>query len=139
MGRNSKWIWVVLLFGVVVVGSLIQYSKVPGEEGSPKIQIKPRSYDFGDIPRKIVKTTFIVENTGESALDIESVSTSCGCTSAKISSERISPGKTAELIVEMDPNVMGNITGKVERTIYVQSNDPIRPEVEVFITADIQG
>lgn len=139
MVENTSLKWIVGIIGFVVIAVLLQYMRTPIKEGPPSIRITPSSNDFGDIPREIVKKTFTVENTGGSILEIISVSTSCGCTTAKITNDKIGVGAKTDLNVEMDPNVMGNITGKVKRIIYVQSNDPDQDEVEVFITANILG
>lgn len=135
MNRNS-YIAIIVALAIIALLVLIPYSNLP-DSGEPMIQVTPKLYDFGVIQPIKVETEFTIKNAGEGELEIISVSTSCGCTKAKASKETIGPGETAKLFVEMDPNVMGNITGKVERTIYVQSNDPEHSEVEVKITAEI--
>lgn len=55
-------------------------------EDSPKIEIEPASKDLGDVSQAEGKTStdFIVRNTGKSDLVIDSLDTSCMCTSAQI-------------------------------------------------------
>ena len=53
---------------------------------APKIEIEPASKDLGEVSQAKGKTStdFIVRNTGESDLVIDSLDTSCMCTSAQI-------------------------------------------------------
>jgi len=106
---------------------------------TPKIEIIPDSYDFGNVPYEKIKHTFLVRNAGAAPLEIKGVSTSCGCTKATVESETIMPGETTNLLVTFDPNIMGdNETGEILRVIYIKSNDPGQPEVEVEIKANVK-
>ena len=72
-------------------------------------------------------------------LEINGLSTSCGCTKAAVESETIMPGKTTNLLVTFDPNIMGDDeVGDILRVIYIKSNDPNQPEVEVEIKANVK-
>lgn len=108
----------------------------------PQIEISPKSFDFGEIDfGKVVKYNFQVKNTGKEALEIKRVATSCACTAAKIVKEELEPGETAELLVSYDTAAMGRSShgmGKQERIIYVKSNDPVNPQVEVMISAYVK-
>ena len=116
---------------------MISYSKI-GIIKSPKIEVLPTYFDFGDIPYKMVKKEFIVKNTGNDFLEIKSISTSCGCTKATIESERLMPGQQSIMTVTFDPNLMGNdLHGKIERFVYIKSNDESKPEIEIGINANI--
>lgn len=121
---------------VMIIAGIYSYSRIP-DSGKPEIEIIPNTYDFGNIGMDEVGTTFIVKNRGNAPLKILRVSTSCGCTTAEVEEEEIPPKAETKLKVRMDSKVMGNISGKVLRTIYVRSNDPRQEEVEVTITANI--
>ncbi len=101
--------------------------------GGPRIELSARSFDFGDIdPDEGIRTErFSVRNRGDSALVISSVSTSCGCTTAEISSKEILLGEEAELAVSYDPNMHPGLVGEIKRVVYIQSNDPSDPEVQL--------
>ncbi len=106
---------------------------------TPKIEVIPGSYDFGVIPYEKVEHTFLVKNTGTAPLEIKGVSTSCGCTKAAVESETIMPGEATKLLVTFDPNIMGdNEVGEILRVIYIKSNDPSQPEVEIEIKANVK-
>jgi hypothetical protein len=106
---------------------------------SPVITFDRIIHDFGTIPQKggTVETTFEVRNEGNETLEIGAISTSCGCTSAKISSKIIKPGEKAILTVFFDPNFHPEPGGKFKRTVYIPSNDPKTPEAEVKIEVAI--
>jgi hypothetical protein len=106
------------------------------EERIPVIKITPLSYDLGKIPQAPIEKTFMVMNNGDGLLEIKSITTSCGCTKAKINKEKINPGDSAELIISFSPN-LDNMTGKTLVVAYVKSNDPQKPEVEVELTSYI--
>lgn len=131
---------IIVILGVIAYG----YSKaIPPlkNEGQPRPQIiiTPKTFDFGNVDFGLVaKYTFKIKNSGNEVLAIQRVATSCACTSAKVSQEKINPGEEAELTVEYDTKLMGSGPhgkGQQERIIYVKSNDPISPQAEVTISA----
>lgn len=111
------------------------------EKNAPQIVIEPKSFDFGKVEfGKTVEHTFTVKNTGGEPLEIKRVSTSCGCTQAEINKEKIEPGETASLLVTYDSGAMGkSILGKrIQRFVYVRSNDPQTPQAEVTIYVRVE-
>ncbi len=111
------------------------------ENHPPIIKVIPETHNFGKIPPKKISHTFSVENIGESPLEIYRVSTSCGCTKASIDTKMIEPGETAKVIVNFEPALhrsfkKGEVV-KMERTVYIRSNDPETPEKAVSVTATI--
>lgn len=142
MAGINRSLLVVLGFGImIIVVAAIQYSMMDSSEIStpaPSIEIFPDSYDFGNVPYSEVKTVLEVRNTGGLPLEIRGVLTSCGCTKAYIEEPYIPPGGSANLTVTFDPNVMGlDLYGRIFRIVYVKSNDPDNPEVEVEISANV--
>jgi hypothetical protein len=148
-GRSGKGIG--LLVGLVVVALLtagVGYgyfgTASPGgrtpavstAKEQPRIQVVPGSYDFGDISSTAVEYTFSVRNVGDAPLEIMDLSTSCGCTTVSISAERIVPGQAADLRVTFDPNYHGT-EGRVFRLVFIKSNDPVQPEVQLEIRANV--
>lgn len=109
-----------------------------GLTGAPQAAVSPARYDFGQIgPDNPVTTIFVVSNPGNGPLQIESVTTSCGCTTAQISSQTIAPGASADLTVTFDPQAHAGATGQFLRYVYLRSNDPASPEVEVEIKVEV--
>ena len=108
----------------------------------PSIKIEPDNYDlgtviYGDVPERIFK----VSNLGTEPLEILKLSTSCGCTKASIAEDDkiISPGNSIDMLVTFDPAVHKDNSdlGELIRVIYVKTNDPNNPEIEVEITANV--
>jgi len=90
--------------------------------GAPTASVESPVFDFGSIAQgKHVDHIFVLKNKGDSVLNIGSVSTSCGCTVADVSSRSVPPGKSAEIKVSFNST---NFSGSISKTITVQSNDP---------------
>lgn len=133
----------LVIFGIAVFGYLKATESVDVQNGNlPKIEIAPKSFDFGEVEfGKIPQYIFKVKNSGEGILEIKTVATSCACTTAQISKEKINPNEEAELLVSYDTAAMGKSshgTGRQERIIYVKSNDPINPLITVMIYAYVK-
>jgi hypothetical protein len=100
--------------------------------------VAPAAIDFGAIPAdKPVITTVQVYNEGTAALRIENVRTSCGCTTATLSSTTIAAGEAADLQVTFDPQAHPGLYGPLLRIVYLTSNDPTQPEVEIPVSVEI--
>lgn len=107
--------------------------------GTSTISFDRTEHDFGEINQfdGIVNTTFLVKNNGDTTLNINSISTSCGCASAEIEHLEISPGETSTLTVFFDPDFHEEPKDKFSRTVFIETNDPANPESEVKIWVDI--
>ena len=104
-----------------------------------KINIKPKSWDFGKITEpNVLSRDFEVKNTGNDVLTIKNIATSCGCTTVSISSKDISPGHSAILNVKIDTQQI-NSSGKSTRHVYIESNDPQEPTKAISITLELEA
>ncbi len=136
-----------------------EYLRSQAPENPPAIMLNRTDYDFGTISQADgrVSTKFTIVNVGESDLIIKDVSTSCGCTTAKLVYQgqespeftmaghgvkpedyqlSIPPGETAELQVTYDPMAHGAQTEpeqKIVRTVSIVSNDPVDFQKDVWI------
>jgi len=142
---KSKTGLIVLILIIVGIAIYGYFKAIPGaqnKEGNlPKIEISPESFDFGEIDYgQIVKQSFIIKNIGEEVLEIKRVATSCACTTAKAAQEIISPGQKTELLVTYDSGAMSGSHGRgdQDRIIYIKSNDPINPQIEVTISSYVK-
>jgi len=119
----------------------------------PQIVLEPQQIDLGDVSTKEGKleTRIAIKNTGQKELIVDSLSTSCGCTTVSVVnngqegpvfgtgtppegwSTTIRPGETAELRVYYDPTFHQDARGPMMREIYVSSNDPVDPVVKAAI------
>lgn len=143
---NSKVLFsIIFILGLIAVIFYGYQNATPpagNNQDAPKIEIFPALYDFGEIEfGKIVNYIFKIKNSGNEILEIKRVATSCGCTTAKPSKTKINPGEEAELLVVYDTAAMGDGphgTGSQERIIYIKSNDPANPQVDVTISAYVK-
>jgi hypothetical protein len=103
----------------------------------PRILVEPAFQDLGERRQELLELTYTVRNEGGSPLEIQKISTSCGCTQAAMETNTIPPGGSAELKVTMDP-IEDDLYGELMRVIYVRSNDPEDPEVEVEFRVEIR-
>lgn len=140
--RIAIFIILGIILGLAVYGYLKAVSGPVNQTGDkPEIKITPNSFDFGEIKYgEVAKHTFQLKNSGKQTLEIKKVSTSCACTTAEVDKEKISPGEEVEVKVTYDTGKMSgsHAKGKQERTIYIKSNDPVNPQVEVMIYADVE-
>jgi len=127
---------ILILLGLMVLISLV--AGCSGELGGPKIELSATSFDLGDInPDDGNRVeTFFVKNVGGTPLNIISVSTSCGCTEAEVESKDIFPGEQTKLTVTYDPSVHPGLTGRINRIVYIKSNDPVQKEVELRLVGN---
>jgi len=108
------------------------------------------NFDWGNIDYGggDAKHTFEIKNSGETALKLANIKTSCMCTTAKIITRSgtspafkmhevsdwqgvLEPGETGKLEVDFDPTFHGPTgTGPVERIISVETSDPNKPNME---------
>jgi hypothetical protein len=122
---------------IVIVGILVA-SLLGGCASAPVLQVNPDSYDFGAIPATSpVSATVQVTNTGRGVLRIGDVRTSCGCTQATLDATELGAGVAANLTITFDPQAHPGLYGPLLRVVYVSSNDPQRPEIEIPVHVEI--
>lgn len=104
-----------------------------------KIVIDNGKFVFGKASKVegVLETTFVIKNEGAETLEIGDITTSCGCTSAEIEDQSISPGSETKLTVKFDPNFHEEPEGVFTRTVFIPTNDPNTPEAEVSIEVEI--
>lgn len=109
--------------------------KVEKPAEKPKISFEKQVYDFGKIfGGDVVTYKFKFQNAGKGDLIINSVKTSCGCTAALVSKDKLLSNESGEIDVKFNP---GKFVGKVSKTVTVNSNDPETPTYKLTITGDI--
>ena len=124
----------------LVVGGIYAAKALKKEPLGPIISLSPLKNDLGTVIYGNVATyTIKATNLGDMDLIIRKISTSCGCTKAKIeeTDKVIAPGKSADIAVSFDPAVHKDDTdiGEIVRVIYINSNDPKNPEVQSELNA----
>ena len=132
--KKRRFLWLVvvpLAFGVLI--TFVFGFQPLNSTKVPRISFDGRVYDFGVVePEDKPQHYFTFKNTGQVDLVISKVKSSCGCTAALLSEERIPPGELGRIEVKFDPR---GRRGKQQKTVSVHSN----AENESVIQLTIQG
>ncbi|MEQ9307329.1 MAG: DUF1573 domain-containing protein [Marinoscillum sp.] len=116
-------------FGVVAQGSDTEET-----QNGPQITFSESTHAFGDIQQgDRVTHTFSYENTGNEALIISDVRTTCGCTATNWSREPLAPGESADITVNF--NSRGKM-GMQNKVVTIMSN-AVNNNERIKITANI--
>jgi len=101
-------------------------------QSGPKFEIPGgETIDLGEHLRgKEVKREIEFRNSGDQDLKIVSVSTTCGCSSALITSDVIKPGETGKISFTFN----GNANGTVTKGIAIATNEPTNNMHNISIT-----
>jgi hypothetical protein len=102
---------------------------------APDLQVVQPTFDFGEVFQgDKVLHVFEFVNQGDEALMIDRVNSSCGCTAVLVSEKNVPPGSKGELQANFDTT---RFHGKVSKTIYLYSNDPVRPVMQLHIQGKV--
>ena len=106
---------------IATIIAIVIFSSLGFAQSGAKIDFKAKdnTIDYGTITKKGDSgiRTFEFTNTGDAALIITNVLSTCGCTVPSFSTEPIMPGKSGK--IEIKYNLT---TGPIRKTITVESN-----------------
>jgi len=108
--------------------------KEPCKLEEPRIIFLFTEYDFGQVEmgsQNICSFEFF--NDGEKKLVIESIRPSCGCTVIRAPRTILNSGQSSEITV----TYFADFPGKSQKRILISTNDPINPQVELWVTAEV--
>lgn len=150
---------VVVLIGAAVLGSQSAGSTTTisaDDPNRPIATISKSTFDMGSMAVTNEREQSVtVTNTGASPLRVGPASTSCDCTFARLTlptgeispefsmhgmskwSGELQPGQQAEVTITYRPSIMP-VVGRVERSVLVQTNDPVSPTVQISFTATVE-
>jgi hypothetical protein len=122
---------------IVVLASLISLCLFTSFAfASPDLQVETPTFNFGEIYQgDKVPHVFEFTNQGEDPLIIDRVRSSCGCTAVLVSEKNIPPGGKGELKANFDS---ARFRGNISKTIYIYSNDPVRPTMQLHIKGSVK-
>lgn len=101
----------------------------------PNLVFEEQTYDFGRIyTGENVSHGFKFKNTGMGALVINNVKSSCGCTAALVSKNKLLKNEEGQVDVKFNA---GHYVGKVAKSVIVNSNDPENPKYKLTITGEV--
>jgi hypothetical protein len=91
-------------------------------------------WDFGSVPRgPAVSHPFRLTNRTKQAVHVGSIRVSCGCTSAQVLQNDLTPGQSTVMLVQMDTT---RFVGAKSVTIYVTFDQPQWEEVRLWVQAN---
>jgi len=134
-----KVMWILAVLAAPAFGQMLEPS-AQDEGGAvfkqqPKIEFETYEHDFGTIfDDQRQEQDFVFRNTGDEVLEVLSVKTTCGCTSAPLTKKKYAPGETGVITVKFNP---ARKKGKTQQRITVKSTDPERPDVTLVIYANV--
>ncbi len=108
----------------------------PGKAvAAPKIEINQETRDMGTVPKgQIIETDFVIHNSGASDLVITDARPSCGCTVSSFD-KLIKPGADGKVHASIDTK---SFSGPISKSVLVVSNDPERPQMNLFVKAVVK-
>lgn len=119
--------YTVLLFGLVAV--------CPSVFAVPRVVCEKDNFDFGELKAdQRVEHRFVLENRGDSPLVLGEVRGCCGA-SAVVRDRVVPPGSNT--VCEVLFGLRGR-SGQVQKSIYVESNDPARPHLRLTLAGTVQ-
>lgn len=119
----------VLSFGLLWLAAGAQDQDIK----AGRLEVTDKNWDFGFIPRGAKVTHhYLLKNVGTDTLKITNVRKSCGCTYAPLGKDVLPPGDTTLLEVTFNS---GSYQGAIQKSVYVESNDPIQPFMDIVFNA----
>lgn len=107
-----------------------------GQDKTPSMVFDNPVKDFGKVMQgETIKHVFSFSNKGSSTLQLLSVEPSCGCQAASLSAKQIQAGQSGQIEVTVDT---AGLTGAIEKSVNILTNDPRRSSVSLSIRADVQ-
>lgn len=97
-----------------------------------QLKIDPEKISLGKvISGTVAEGHFTITNLGSHPLHIDEILSYCGCTIVDFSPQELQPNKSLEIQFTLDTH---ELSGRVIRQITVNSNDSLRPSVDVEVT-----
>jgi hypothetical protein len=102
---------------------------------APDLQFTSTLFDFGQVHQgEKVLHAFEFVNAGQDPLLIDRVRSSCGCTAVLVSDKNLAPGAAGQVQANFDS---ARFRGSVSKTVYIYSNDPVKPVVQLKIKGEV--
>jgi len=136
---KKNFILIMLAFlalTVIWAGETAEVKEVATPTGpQPELVLPEQRFDFGYSPEGFFLVhAFAVRNAGDEDLKIQSVRTTCGCTSAPMKKMQLVPGEETEVTVIFNST---RYKHKTSKSAIITSNDPINRSLRVTFSANM--
>jgi hypothetical protein len=122
-----------LMLGVLC--ALLGFAPIAPAAAAPKAVVDQKFFKFDEVLEgEVIKHAFTIRNTGDAELVIESVRSSCGCTTVK-KPDKIAPGGSDQIAIEGNTKNYGGYN--FTKTIHVVTNDPEQKQIELKIDGPV--
>jgi len=102
---------------------------------APKLVCAQPVFNFGTRDSSgEVRHDFVIRNAGDLSLQILNVRATCGCTVGSVADRTVPPGGTTQVTAVFS---LHGREGPQHRMLYVASNDPRQPEVQLALEGNI--
>ena len=101
---------------------------------APVISVDQATYVADVQSSSVVSHVFTLTNSGDEELVISDVKPSCSCTTATLARPVLAPGESGSLEARVDTT---GLAGQVEKTVEVDSNDPLTPALVLRLTLNL--
>jgi hypothetical protein len=100
-----------------------------------RLAVDPSVFDFGKVlAEKQLQKDLTLRNFGDAELVIAKISTTCGCTVAGAYRKRVAPGASTTVRISFTTPAAA---GPTEQTVTFETNDPVRPKLDVKVKATV--
>lgn len=120
---------------ILAAMALLAVSFTAAREPAPRVHCAEPVFDFGrkmDSARP--RHEFLIENRGDLTLQLGKIYSGCGCTTERISSRSIRPGKSATIAVVVD---LSGRRGEFDKEIRLETNDPDCPALALKLRGQV--
>lgn len=114
------------------------------QQNGPRIEFDSTAKSIAKVfDGEIITQVFKFANRGDSQLEITSVEPSCGCTSALPVPNKVAPGQSGQIKVEIKTENFASQSRKldetisVSKTVTVRTNDAGHPQVVLTVNFDV--
>ncbi|MGH9834751.1 MAG: DUF1573 domain-containing protein [Blastocatellia bacterium] len=134
MKLKATIVVLILMAAVLAIAAMTKSSTKSSEADQPKLVMDSFEHSFGAVKAGTpLNFTFKVKNQGKAALEIKSVSPSCGCTTTNFD-KVITAGKTGGITLAIEHTE--NYKGEIVKTAEVTTNDPDRSKFTLTLRAN---
>ncbi|MCK4414853.1 MAG: DUF1573 domain-containing protein [Candidatus Eisenbacteria sp.] len=102
----------------------------------PVAELDPPIHDFGTITQGVLyRAEVILRNGGTAPLEVRAVTSDCGCTVAELADSLLAPGEATPLRFSFASR---SFSGKIEKHLFVETNDPGAPRAILTLKATVR-